>query len=255
MKTIKKCAVLLFILLLFTTSVAAIDPPAISARSAILVDPVSGEIIYEKNPHQKEYPASTTKMMTGILAIENGKPDDFVTIGKSAFVDLEELGSGANLHAGEKYTLHDLLYFLLLPSDNDAANAIAEHIGGNRDNFVEMMNKKAAELGMKDTHYVNPHGLHDENHYTSAYDLYLLAKEGLKNDLFRQITSTPRIVINNQELLTTNSLISRYKDPNYYYSYASGIKTGHTTPDGYCLVSTAEKNGVQFICVVMGSSK
>ena len=166
---------------------------------------------------------------------------------------MRRLGSGANLHEGEKYTLRDLLYYLLLPSENDAANAIAAHVGGSKDAFVELMNKRAAEIGMKDTHFANPHGLHDENHYTTAYDMYLLAKEALKNELFAQITSTPRIVLNNRELLTTNHLISRFKDPNYYYSYASGIKTGFTTPAGYCLVSTAEKNGIRYICVVMRS--
>lgn len=253
MKSIKKCGMLLLVLFLFTTYVYAIDAPQISANSAILVEPISGEILYEKNIHEKAYPASTTKMMTGLLAMESGKLDDVITIDASVFKDLEEMGSGANLHEGEKYTLRDLLYYLLLPSENDAANAIAAHVGGSKDAFVELMNKRAAEIGMKDTHFANPHGLHDENHYTTAYDMYLLAKEALKNELFAQITSTPRIVLNNRELLTTNHLISRFKDPNYYYSYASGIKTGFTTPAGYCLVSTAEKNGIRYICVVMRS--
>ncbi|MDP4110277.1 MAG: D-alanyl-D-alanine carboxypeptidase family protein [Bacillota bacterium] len=256
MKSVKKCFVLIIVLALFTTSVFAIESaPQISASSAVLVEPSSGEIIYEKKPHEKAYPASTTKMMTALIAMEKGNLNDVVKINETAIDDLESMGSGANLHAGESYTLHDLLYLLLLSSENDAANAIAEHIAGSQSAFVDLMNERAEQIGMKDTHFANPHGLHDENHYTSAYDLYLLAKEGLKNKLFAEITSTSRTLINNKEVLTTNHLISRFKDPSYYYSYASGIKTGFTTPAGYCLASTAERNKVRYICVVMGSKK
>ncbi len=253
MKTVKKCVFFFLALFLFTTFAYAAAAPEILANAAVVVEPSSGEILYEKNAHEKTYPASTTKMMTGLIAMEKGKLDDVVTVSASALHGLEEMGSGTNLRVGETYTLHDLLYLLLLPSDNDAANVIAEHIAGSQDAFVEMMNERAQQIGMKDTHFSNVHGLHDENHYTTAYDMSLLAREALKNSLFAEIAKTPRAVINGEEILTTNHLISRFKDPNYYYSYAIGIKTGFTTPAGHCLVSAAEKNGSRYVCVVMNS--
>ena len=158
---------------------------------------------------------------------------------------------------GEELTIKDLLYALLLPSSNEAANVLAIHIAGSIDSFASMMNTKAMDLGCKNTHFVNPNGVHDDNHYSTAYDLSLIAKEAMKNDIFRQIVSTASYTLPNSNkysridrtLITTNDLIK--KQSNNYYEYAIGIKTGFTTPAKNCLVSSATKDGKTLIAVVL----
>lgn len=251
-----KKSLLFFVLLsMFTLVAYAEEAPDISAPHAIIVNAETGDILYEKAAHEQAYPASMTKMMTAYIAMTQGNMDDTVTVSKEALAGLSEMGSGANFQVGQTYTLHDLMYFLLISSGNDAANVVAEHIAGSQEKFVDLMNETAKSLGMENTHFANPHGLHEEDHYTSAYDMYLLASAARKIDMFREVTSTPRAEVAGHELLSTNHLISRYKDPSYYYSYATGIKTGFTTPAGYCLTSSAEKGGTTYIAVVMGCEK
>ncbi len=249
---IKRIVMLIVTLLMLFTFVCAADPQEIRAEHAIVVNPETDTIVYEKDAHGRAYPASMTKMMTALIAITEGDLDKTVEVTSEAFYRLAEMGSGANFKAGEKYKMRDLLYYLLVSSGNDAANVIALDIAGSLDAFVTKMNAKAAELGMNDTHFANAHGLHDENHYTTAYDMYLLAKECKKLDLFNEITQTDRIVIEGKTLLNTNNLISKYKTPDYYYQYANGIKTGFTTPAGHCLASSATKKDTTYYCVVMG---
>lgn len=226
------------------------------AKAAILINAETGDVLYEKNATQKAYPASTTKIMTALLVLENMQPDDTITLTEED-VDLASGSSNAGLKEGETLTVEDLLYCLMLPSANEAANAFAREIGGSTEGFADMMNKHAKELGCVNTHFVNANGLHDENHYTCAKDLALIAQEAMKHELFATVVNTAqhRLPDTNKQqsriILTTNHLIlSRYSDA--YYDSAHGIKTGHTTPAGYCLVSEADENGYTYYAVVLG---
>lgn len=245
---IKTLILSVFLIYIFSLCPALAAEPQLTAESAILIDAHTGRILFEKNAHEQRPMASTTKITTALIALEKGKLTDVVTASKRA-ADTGE--SSIGLKEGEKLTLEDLLYAMLLPSANDAAVAIAEHIGGSVENFAQMMNDKAKELGLADTHYVTPNGLHNKEHYTSAYDLALVAREALKNPQFRQIVSTkkrvipgndgqPRVLINKDKLLDD-------------YQYAIGVKNGYTRQAGNCLVGAAEKNGLTLIAVVMKS--
>jgi len=251
MKFVKKAllsALLLSLLMLLWPATAqALD---ISAKSAVLMDADSGRVLYEKNPHLRLPQASTTKITSAILAIEKGNLTDKIKISEYA---AETGGSAIWLETGEVLTLEDLLYAMLLNSANDAAVAVAEHIAGSEKNFVKMMNQFAGEVGAKDTHYVNPHGLHDDNHYSSAYDLALLARYAMQNPTFEKIVATKKRVIPwaghewNRLLINKNKFIA---NPDLYPG-ADGIKNGFTTPAGYCLVASATRNGMRLIAVVM----
>lgn len=250
------CVFTVIILLLTGTAMAA---PSVHAPAAILIDEQTGIPLFEKNADTKMYPASTTKIMTAILAIEKGNPEDTVKASFTAVNSISFDSSKICLSEGEQLTLSDLLYSLLIPSANDAANAIAEHISGSIDAFAAEMNAKAKELGAVNTHFVNPHGLHDENHYTTARDMALIAKYAMTLPLFRQIVSTRTFTIEptpqckeKRCLTSTNHLT----DPNspYYYEFATGIKTGYTDMAKNCLVSSAEKEGRKVIAVVMGDT-
>lgn len=239
--------------------------PNILSESAILIDAASGTILAQKNPDKKMYPASLTKIMTAILAIEMGKLTDVITVDDDTPFEIE--GSHIALEPGEILTLKDLLYSLMLPSANDAASAIAKHYGKNLDGFVKIMNEKAKELGAYNTNFANPHGLHDVNHYTTAADLALITQYAMKNETFRKIVETtryeikttnkkdePRYFTTLNKLLynTTNNQI--YVDGTYispYYEYATGAKTGYTPEAGNCLAATATKNGTELIAVTM----
>ena len=230
-------------------------PPAISSVSAILIDANSGRVIYEKNANKKMYPASTTKIMTCILALEKSNLSDIVTVG-----DLTSKGVSysvnMNLAYGETLKLEQLLYGMMLRSSNDAAVVIAEHVSGSVANFGIEMTNKAKELGATSTNFANPNGLFDKNHYTTARDMSLIAKYAMKNVKFRDIVSTIRYSIpatNKRELrdyiANGNQLI--WKGGQYKYPYAIGIKTGYIPQSGNCLVSAAKKNGVELIAVVL----
>lgn len=232
----------------------------INAESAILIDGDTGKILYEKSAYEKRAPASTTKIMTALLALEHCKTTDVATVTSEAITSVPSGYSTDLLKMGEELTIKDLLYALLLPSSNEAANVLAIHIAGSIDSFASMMNTKAMDLGCKNTHFVNPNGVHDDNHYSTAYDLSLIAKEAMKNDIFRQIVSTASYTLPNSNkysridrtLITTNDLIK--KQSNNYYEYAVGIKTGFTTPAKNCLVSSATKDGKTLIAVVLRSN-
>ncbi len=232
----------------------------ITSESAILIDSDTGKVLYDKSAYEKHEPASTTKIMTALLTLEHCKLDDVATVTSEAITSVPSGYSSDLLKMGEELSIKDLLYALLLPSSNEAANVLAIHIAGSIDSFASMMNTRAIELGCKNTHFVNPNGVHDEEHYTTAYDLALIAREAMKNDTFKQIVSTVAYTLpssNNysridRNLITTNDLIKRQSEN--YYEYAIGIKTGFTTPAKNCLVAAAKKDDKTLISVVLGAN-
>lgn len=229
-------------------------PPAdnsfgISAHSAILIEMSSGTAVYQKNADERLPMASTTKIMTALVALESCDTDRVVTVSPEA-VGVE--GSSIYLFAGERITMEDLLYALLLSSANDAAAAIAIEIGGSIEGFADMMNARAREMGLVSTHFTNPHGLYDEDHYTTARELAIIAREAMAHSTFAKIVSTykktaamtsgeaSRLFVNH------NKLLQRYNG-------ACGIKTGFTKKSGRCLVSCAERDGLAFLCVTLNA--
>ena len=223
--------------------------PQVSARSAILIDAYSGTVIGAKNPDEKMSMASTTKIMTALVAIENADISQTVSISPCA-VGVE--GSSIYLYEGEKLTLEDLLYAMLLESANDAAAAIAIEVGGSVEGFAELMNEKAAELGLESTNFTNPHGLDDEDHYTTARELAIIARAAMNNETFRKIVSTYKKTIPLNETEGVRLLINHNKLLKGYDG-AIGVKTGYTKKSGRCLVSAAERNGVSLICVTLSA--
>lgn len=238
-----------------TVSAPGIHP---QAKAALLIELNSNTIVYSLNPDTRVYPASLTKIMTCILALEYGKPDDLITVTDTSLLGLDWSGSTANLEAGEQMTLENMLYCMMLSSANEACNVVAEHFCDDIDVFVERMNEKAAALGCTGTHFANTHGLHDENHYTTARDISIIARYAWQNELFRKITSTATYTVpatnlsEPRELHSTNYLIDDSYTAKYYYDKAAGIKTGFTTPAGGCLVSTAKDENLEFLSVVCG---
>jgi len=226
----------------YTSEVYALE---VSARSAILIEAETGKILYAENAHEKLPMASTTKIMTALVALEQGNTGDTVTVDASAY---GTEGSSIYLHLEEEIALKDLLYGLMLSSGNDAAVAIAVHIGGGTQAFAEIMNKKALELGAYNTNFVTPNGLHDDAHYTTAYDLARIAAEAMKNNEFRQIVSTEYYRAETGEIART------FKNKNrilWEYAGGTGVKTGYTKAAGRCLVFAAEQEGMELIGVVL----
>lgn len=223
-------------------------PPGVSAQTAIMIEANSGEVLYEKNADQKAFPASITKIMTALLAVENGSLEEKVKVSENA-AGVE--GSSIYLTPGEKITLRDLVYGLMLRSGNDAAIAIAEQVGGSKDNFVIMMNKKARELGACNTNFVNPNGLHDPEHYTTARDMAIIARAAMKNTEFKKVAATKTWVTDRGEgkynyFYNKNKVV-------YQYNGGTGIKIGFTKAAGRTLVASSEKDGMELICVVMNA--
>lgn len=245
---------------------AALEDPAPQCRAAIVVDGDYGDVLYAYNAYEKMYPASITKIMTSLLvleAVDSGQLtlDQPITASTTAAV-VPEGSSTANprIEAGEVLTVEQLLYCDLITSANEACNILAETVGGSIENFVDMMNAKARELGMEDTHFVNPHGFHDEDHYTTAYDITIMARAAMEHETFRTIVATqtytiPATNLNGERVLhTTNALIGNWIYSGYLYSKAIGIKTGSTTPAGQCLASAAvDDDGRTYYCVVLGA--
>nr|WP_255724509.1 D-alanyl-D-alanine carboxypeptidase family protein [Shimazuella soli] len=227
--------------------VYATPPLAGSAQAAILMDRDSGRILFAKNADKEMKIASLTKIMTALVAIEQSKLDSIVTVGPNA-VGVE--GSSIYLKKGEKIPLEHLLYGLMLRSGNDAATAIAEHVGGSVEGFVYLMNQKASFLGLQHTHFTNPHGLDQPNHYSSAKDLAILTSYALKNPVFQQIVKTQVKTIDwpnldwNQKFYNKNKLLR-------LYPWADGVKTGFTKQARRTLVTSATKNGIQLIAVTL----
>lgn len=259
---------LLLILTIFLSvnvKAGALIDPEIQASAALLINTDSGEVYYSKNPDGLIYPASTTKVMTCLLAIEayeRGEValDELITASYTSHNDLSLDGSTQNIIPSEVMPFKDLLYCSLVASANEAGNILGERIaGGDIYEFIDMMNERAKQLGCTGTQFSNTHGLHDPDHYTTARDLYLIVNEALKHPLFVEICNTVSIEIpptnksDTRYLSTTNHLISPYR-VSYYYPYASGVKTGHTDESGRCLVSTASKDGINLIAIVMGAS-
>lgn len=225
---------------------------------ALLMESETGTILYEKNAFDKMYPASTTKMMTAILTLENCDLDDIATVSYKAIMQVPYDYTNANLQVGEELTIRDLLYAFLIPSANDCGFVLAEHIAGSTENFAEMMNLKALEIGCKNTHFTNPSGIEDENHYSTAYDLALIGRYAMQNDIFREIVSTTSYSLpatnkydsTDRRFVGTNFLL-RESQTNYYYEYATGIKTGFTDAAGDCVVASAKNDGIEYIAVIL----
>ena len=225
----------------------------ISAGQAILIDGGSGKILYEKCADEKAYPASTTKIMTALVTIEELKkhdsPIDQVIEVPACAEGVE--GSSLYLKAGEKISIEDLLYGLMLVSGNDAAVALAEIIGGSQENFVEMMNEKAQELGCRNTHFVNPNGLFDEDHYTTARDMAAISFEAMKDPTFRKIVSAQSYEPD-RESQEHNTFYNKNKTI-FQYDGGTGIKIGYTTDSGRTLVASSTRGARSMICVVMSA--
>lgn len=241
-----------------------VNSMSVQAKAALLVDMDTDYIMYEQNAYEKVYPASITKVMTAALvldAVQDGtlSLDQMITAGDTAWQGLDSSSSNQNIQVGEQMSVKDLLYCLMVASANEAANILAVAVAGSIENFVGMMNAKAAELGCTGTHFVNPDGMPDDDHYTTAYDLYLIGKYAMQNEQFRTIVSTKEYYVeptnmteNRRHFYNTNGLLSNMKYSGYYYEYCIGIKTGSTDAAGYCLLSAAEKDGQRLICVMMG---
>lgn len=230
----------------------------ISAKAGMLVSMDTGEILYSNNIDNKVYPASITKIMTVTLMLESEKYDPAGKVAMTKEVQNLISGTGSsvsNFEIGEEITQLDLVYTVLMSSFGDCAYLAAIYYGGSVDGFVNMMNNKAAELGLTGTHYGNPVGLHDEQTYTTVRDIYTLTTYALKNETFKTVCETPRYTIEatNKSVKRTLSTTNFLQDPNtnYYYQYAKGVKTGYTDEAGRCLVSTASYNGYNYMCILM----
>ena len=249
MKSFRKIAVfaLFFGLILLYNGSGLAETTGGSPRSSILIEAKTGRVLYESNAHEPLPMASTTKIMTALVALENGNLNEMVTAGKNAF---GVPGTSIYLSLGEELPLIDMLYGLMLASGNDAAVAIAEHIGGDVEGFCQMMNERAADIGCENTVFSTPHGLPAENHHTTARDLAMIAREAMQNPVFREIVSTQRASIPwegrdyDRILNNKNKLLSEYPG-------AIGVKTGYTKAAGRCLVFAAERDGLELIGVVL----
>ena len=237
------------------------EAPDIYSPNAIVMEASTGTILYEKNSDERHYPASITKIMTTLIALENADLNEVVTFSDDAINNTE--GSGISRDYGEQMTLEQCLYAVMLESANECAYAVAEHVGGTVDHFVELMNAKAQELGCTNTHFANPHGLQDENHYTTAHDMALIAQAAYENETFRIITGTKIYTIPptnkhpNEDTVLRNhqDMLATYHSANakYLYPYCTGGKTGYTTVANSTLVTYAEKDGMTLICVIMNT--
>ena len=245
----KKLLCVILTAIICVVTVSASSPPRVSAASAVLIEASTGDIIYEKSAHERRPMASTTKIMTAVVAIEHADLSREVSVSDEA-VGVE--GSSIYLKGGEHLTLEELIFALMLESANDAATAIACEIAGSVDKFAELMNEKAAEIGLSDTNFTNPHGLDHENHYTTAHDLAVLTAYALKNETFSKIVSTYKTTIplygdeGTRLLLNHNKMLKTYE-------HAIGVKTGFTKKSGRCLVSAAEKGGMTLIAVTLSA--
>lgn len=227
--------------------------PAISAESAILMDVDTGSILYAKNIHERSYPASTTKLLTCLIAMEQGNLDDMVTFSDTAVFSVPTDGSNIGMDVGESITLEQCLYGILVGSANEVANAVGEYVSGSLDEFIQLMNERASQLGCTDSHFMNTNGLHDDNHYTSAYDLALISSAFFQDDMLCKIGNTGRyefkatatqpddFILKNKHRLITG------EDP---YDGILGGKTGYTDQARQTLVTCAEQNGMRLVSVV-----
>ena len=221
--------------------------PALSAETAVLIDAVSGRVLYDRRKDAHMYPASTTKIMTALVVLETVGPEEYTEVSENA---AGQEGSSIYLKAGEKIRIKELLYGMMLRSGNDAAVAAAEAAGGSVEEFSDMMNQRAASLGLSNSHFVNPSGLQDENHYSSAYDLAMIAREALKNDVFREIAGTRTYQAEREGVDSYKYFYNKNKTV-FQYDGATGVKIGYTMAAGRCLVASAKRNGTELIAVVL----
>ncbi|WP_371369372.1 D-alanyl-D-alanine carboxypeptidase DacB [Sporomusa rhizae] len=253
MRRLFKLGILLltYLTMLPTTVLAQPPLPDITAKSAIVIEAATGKVLYEKNADERRYPASTTKAITLITALEYGKLDDIVTASANS---ASTEGSSLWLSQGEQLKLLDMLYGIMLISGNDATVAVAEHISGSVDNFAKLMTEKAHSIGAVNSNFTNTSGLPSENHYSTAHDLAKITAYGYKNPIFAQIVSTQHKVIpwpgkdHDRDLYNENKML-------WLYDGANGVKTGYTDAAGRCLISGAKRNGIQLIAVVLDSER
>lgn len=242
-------------------SIATAMDHSVDASAALVFEMETDTLLYAYNVDQKVYPASLTKIMTCLVALEKGDLRDMVTVSEGAIMGLDPSGSSAALQAGEKMSLKDLLFCLMVKSANDAAMVIAEHISGSTEAFVEEMNRMAAQLGCTGTHFVNPHGLHEADHYTTARDMAKIMLAALEHDTFREAYSTGTYEVpatnlsESRTMHTTNYMISLAMSIHYFDERVVGGKTGFTTPAGRCFISVSEDNGMRLLTVVMGAGE
>lgn len=273
MKYLKNITIIFILLTIFCTSsvfstgtVTYTNPTDITTYSpcCLLMESKTGKVVYEKNGYEKMYPASTTKIMTAILTLEHCELTDVATASYEAVFTVPVGYTNANIQVGEELTINQLLHVLLISSANEAANVLAEHIAGSVESFATMMNTKAEEIGCLNTHFVNANGVHNENHYSTAYDLAIMGKYAMQNDTFREIVNTTFYTLpatnkyptNDRVFGTTNELIKKDtsdKVDNYYYEYATGAKTGYTNSAKNCIVATAKKDDIEYIVVILGA--
>jgi D-alanyl-D-alanine carboxypeptidase (penicillin-binding protein 5/6) len=269
MKTRSPLSLFLLLCLFFsaaTPQAAALTAPSVMAEAVLLADLESGNILYEKNMHSRRSPASLTKIMTGLLAVEAVERGDIsmdtvITAPTDCWAGMDSDSSNAEISPGEQMPFGDYLYCALVKSANEACNVVASAVAGNIQNFVNRMNTRAAELGAANTYFSDTNGLSSEHHYTTAYDLFLISREAMNHKLFAEIADTlsyeisPTNIYKKTRILkNSNALICQdgvYGD-DYLYSGASGVKTGYTSAAGYCLVSTAEKDGIRLLAVLLG---
>lgn len=246
MKKIKRIIFVAAVVLMLQVQLVFAEAPTIIADAAIVIDSATGETVYEKNADKREYPASMTKMLTCIIGLENGVPDRIVRISPLA-VDVE----CTRLRVGKELFFQDLLKQMILISDNGAALAVGEVIGGNQEAFAEIMNRKAIEIGAVHSHFVNPNGMPDDQHYSTARDMAKIAAYGMKNAKFRELVSTPAKSIYYlkpqgyvEYCENTNELLQSYPGCN-------GIKTGYTRAAQWCLAASAQRDDREYIVVIM----
>lgn len=261
----KKLKIIFFIFIFLMQFIIFISPSYADSDnlktycpSCILIEANTGKILYEKNSNDVRFPASTTKIMTAILTVENCNLDDVATVSHNAVYSIPYDYTHASLKEGEELTIEQLLYALMIPSANDAAIVLAEHISGSVEEFAKLMNKRAEELGCKNTHFVNPNGIHSKDHTSTSYDLALIGKFAMQNSIIRKIVSTTQFTLpatnkyskTDRIFNNSNDLLSTYS--RYYYEGTTGVKTGYTGEAGNCIIASAKKNDFEVILVVLG---
>ena len=242
MKRIFSLILIGFLLLVVPKNVSAIS---VSAECACVIDMVTGRVIYEKNMNKQHTMASTTKIMTALVALENSNFEDVVTVSANA---AGEEGTSLYLKKNQKITMEDLLYGLMLQSGNDAAIAIAEGVSGSVEEFSKLMNERAKNIGAKNTSFKNPNGLDEEGHFTTAYDLAIIAREAMKNEKFSQIVSSK-----SKQILDGTQTVSNHNKMLKMYDGCVGVKTGFTKKSGRCLVTAAVRGGVSVVAVTLNA--
>ena len=255
----KVLIMLVFLIFVFGTVVNA-EAPEITATSATVIDCLDGKILYSKNADEKLYPASITQILTAILVVENCGIQEEVTVSQKAINDVQSGYLTANIKAGEVLTVEQLLNLLMISSYSDVANVLAEHVAGSTDAFVEMMNSKATQIGCTNSNFVNCHGEHNANHYSTAHDIALIGKYAAQYDAIINAADQTTYVLGitnkydkgERTYYTANAMLM--SSSNNYYRYAKGLKTGFTTPAGYCIITYSEKNDIPLVSVVMKST-